>query len=102
MKRSKTIQLTIVSAVAAGLLSCGERPTRYCVDEDQRVIDENNCVAGHSGGGHFYYGRSGFGSGVRVTGGSTSVPSEGFTTPSGTVRGGFGAAGEAHGVGGGE
>lgn len=93
LKRSKTIQLGLVCTVAAGLLACDDRPTRYCVDGNDQVQDELNCAPGHAG--HWYYGHGGYTTGARVSGGSTTVPSEGFSTPSGTVRGGIGEAGEA-------
>jgi hypothetical protein len=106
MKRSRVVQLTLVSSMAAMLIACRERPTRYCVDEGQAVVDENNCIAGN-GGYHYYYG-GGHGYmpyGTHLSGGSTSAPSGGYTVAAGTVRGGIGASGEAasggHGDGGG-
>jgi len=103
MKRSQAIQLSIVTSVAATLLSCdGTPPTRYCVDQDQRVLDERACQQPTTGGHYWYYGgRTGYvPTGTRITGGSFETPSEGFTTSSGsvvggTVRGGIGASGDA-------
>jgi hypothetical protein len=96
LKRSRVVELTLVSSMAAMLIGCRDRPTQYCVDESQAVVDEKNCVAGN-GGYHYYYG-GGHGFmpyGTRLSGGSTTAPSEGYTTASGTVRGGIGGAGEA-------
>jgi hypothetical protein len=103
MKRSKAIQTSIVASVAATLLSCEGTPppTRYCVDQQQRVLDDRECQQTTSGGHVWYYGRSGYvPTGTRISGGSFQTPSEGFTSNSvsaegGTVRGGIGASGEA-------
>jgi hypothetical protein len=98
LKRPQIIQLTIVTSVAASLLSCsgGNPPTRYCVDQNQTVADERDCENSTPGHHWYYGGPSGYvPSGTRISGGSTEVPSQGFTTPSGTVRGGIGASGEA-------
>jgi hypothetical protein len=109
MKRSRVVQLTLVSSVASMLLGCREKPTRYCVDENQAVADERKCEqSGPSGGAygayHWYYGgaRGQVPEGTRLSGGSTVAPEGGFSEPSG--RGVIGAAGEdaSGGHGGGE
>ena len=109
MKRSRVVQLTLVSSIASMLLSCREKPTRYCVDGNQAVVDERKCEQnGPSGVGytpyHWYYGgaRGRLPIGTRLSGGSTVPPEGGFSEPSG--RGVIGAAGEdaSGGHGGGE
>ena len=98
-KRTKSITLTILAAVAA--TACDEKPAissdediKHCVDQDGVVQDESKCAgvpdthhdhdgsAPHhaGGGGHFWYyggGRS-IAPGGRVTGGSYR-PSPGRT-----------------------
>jgi len=115
MKRSQIVHLTIVTSIAAALTSCREKPTRYCVDADNTVVDERQCEDGRALGVHAPYhwsygGAHGFiPVGTRLRGGSTTEPVEGFSsrTSSGTVRGVIGGAGEAvssggsHGEGGG-
>ena len=104
MKCSRSIQLTIVSSLAAALVGCGERATRYCVDPNQRVVDEKLCDQRPDPSAHYYHWYYGGGRGIvplgtRLIGGSYSRPVGGFVTPaeadSGTTRGVFGRAGEA-------
>jgi hypothetical protein len=96
MRRSQIIQLSIVTSVAASLLSCSDPPTRYCVDQNQKAADERNCQTSSSSYHWYYGGNTGYVSpGTRLSGGSSQAPSEGFTTSEGTVRGGIGASGEA-------
>ena len=110
--------LKITAATSAALLtaSCGggtlmaDQPTRLCVDNAGRRIDDTGCgrTGSGSGGGHAYY----VGRGQRVpemgeaaTGGSTR-PSAGVSYSSvseGSVsRGGFGRSAGFHGGFGGE
>ncbi len=119
MKRSRIVQLTLVSSVASLLLSCRDKPTRYCVDDYQSVVDDMRCQGGNDGHNnhrhyHWHYGGAhGFVPfGTRLSGGSSTPPAGGFSEAShaGTARGGIGGAGEAasgghgggHGGGGGE
>ena len=102
MKRSNTVNLTIVTSIAAALTGCQEKPTRYCVDADTKVVDERQCDKDQrTSGSHyhwFYGGAHGFVPiGTRLRGGSTVEPTEGFSsrTSGGIVRGGIGGAGEA-------
>lgn len=102
MKRSKVIQLSLVSSVAALLTGCGAKPDRYCVDDKQQVIDPKLCDdPNQSRLGHYYHwyygGARGFVPyGTRITGGSFIAPSGGFhASPSATSRGVIGAVGEA-------
>jgi len=100
MKRSSTVGLVLITAATA-MTACKERPTRYCVDQNNQVAEDSHCEdqnGYHSPFYHWYYGgaRGPIRLGTRLTGGSVSVPAEGFESPSqaGTVRGIFGAAGE--------
>lgn len=88
--------------MAALLTGCASKPDRYCVDDNQKVIDPSNCRdPQHSAMGHYYHwyygGARGFVPfGTRLTGGSFNTPSGGFSSSlSETSRGGIGAAGEA-------
>lgn len=120
MKRSRAIKLTLVTSVAALLIECDRRPTRYCVDENQNVADDNNCGgayrvgSSYAGGSfhryHWYYGgaHGAVANGTHLGGGSTVAPRQGFVVPTagavgGSSRGFIGHAGEAasgHGGGG--
>lgn len=99
MKRSSAVPLTLLSSLAALLISCRDKPTRYCVDDDQQVVAESGCYSGH---GHWYY-HAGHGfipRGTRLSGGSFAAPSSGFSTPeAATSRGIFGHAGRSFGSG---
>ena len=112
MKRSCAVQLTLVTSVASLLIQCDRRPTRYCVDENQTVSDDNKCEDNYRTGGayarsfshryHWYYGgaHGAVPTGTHLGGGSTTPPREGFVRPTaGSVsessRGVIGHAGEA-------
>ena len=104
MKRSGAIHLTLVTSMASVLIGCSQRPTRYCVDGNQNVVDEKKCEDGSYAGTSYgryrwYYGgaRGVVSNGTHLSGGSTAEPREGFVTPSGEAseRGVFGRAGEA-------
>lgn len=110
MKRSRTIQLTLVASAAAVLTGCNEQPVRHCVDANNRVVDDRYCggngVAGRPGGFVWYYGgpRGYIPMGSTMSGGSLSP--QAAPSSSGTSRGVVGHAGEAaaggaHGGGGG-
>jgi hypothetical protein len=107
--------------MAAAMTACKEKRTRYCVDDNNAVVNEDWCRDEQRGphyfAHHWYYGgaRGFVAPGTRISGGSTTMPAEGFATPaeSGTSRGVIGRAGEAaaghaggegggHGGGGGE
>ena len=104
MKRSHIVRLTLVSSIAAALTGCREKPTRYCVDAGNTVVDERQCEdKSHAASGHvshhwFYGGARGYVPlGTRLSGGSATEPSGGFSsrTSSATARGVIGGAGEA-------
>src|SRR5262245_19692051 len=112
MRRSKSIEITLLAAVAAAVQSCepGKRTVvRHCVDEQGRVVDDDYCGPGTGAAGaagdasapryHYWYG--GYTPlGSHVSGGSYRPPASGNFSPRATVsRGGFGATGAAHGGG---
>ena len=102
MKQSSAVQLILVTAAAAAMTACKEKSTRYCVDADNRVVEDQQCEDDkrqYNPAHHWYYGGA-HGvvvPGTRLSGGSTAQPAEGFSTPSksGTVRGVIGNAGES-------
>lgn len=91
-RRGKTMELTIVAAVAAVIVTgCGQQ--RQCVDASGRPLPDSACQSSSSGAysyPHYVYRRSGSGysGGGGYSGGYSS-----------TVRGGFGGFG-GHGGGG--
>lgn len=103
MKRSKKVDLTIVTLLAASFsAACSQNPEmKHCVDQNGVVVDDSQC-ANQSGfsSGHFipyrwYYGGTGiFSPGSRISGGSYT-PSTGhvYSSPSTVSRGGFGSVG---------
>ena len=106
-RRSTSITLTLVSSVAAGVLTaCRGETSRHCVDPNDRVVPDSMCSATHTrvvaGGGwypyRYYYGGRGFaGIGSVLRGGSyRGGVSSGAHVGGGTARGGFGAIGGGH------
>jgi len=108
MKRSKKVDLTIVTLLAASFTAaCNDgfdyNNIKHCVDENGVVVPDAQCngVGGGGNGTHvpfrwYYGGGRVFTPGTRVTGGSY-VPSSGHTysTPSTVTRGGFGSTGRS-------
>ena len=101
MKRSNTVQLTLLAAVAAAIAGCGRgQPPRRCVDANDVVVDDRFCRDNQSYGStgyvpyHYYYGgpRGSVAPGTHLTGGSSVAPSG---VSSGTSRGVIGGAGRA-------
>lgn len=107
MKRSRAIQLTLVTSMTSLLVSCDNRPTRYCVDENQNVTDDRNCDNPYYTSTpyhryHWYYGgaHGPLSNGTHLSGGSVYAPREGFVSRSASsgevsARGVIGHAGEA-------
>jgi hypothetical protein len=111
MRRSGKVAAPLLAAVAMSMASgCRKPEMQRCVDENNRVVDDNLCAnlpaangqyqnLNGSGGVpyhpiyHYYYGGwGGYGLGTVVGGGSTT-PAAGrsYATRSGvTTRGGFG------------
>lgn len=102
MKRSKKIDLTILTLLAASFgTACANDPEmKHCVDQNGVVVDESQCAnqaVGHGGAimpFRWYYGGGLFTPGARVSGGSFT-PSAGhvYSAPSTVSRGGFGSIG---------
>lgn len=103
MKRSKSVEIGLIAAIAATLVAGCSRPedyTRRCVDASGRVLPDSSC--GFGGRGHWGY----FGRGSSIVNGigrgfSSSEPSSGrILSSSGSTirsapvsRGGFGSSG---------
>jgi hypothetical protein len=130
MRRSAQVVAPLLAATAIAMMTgCRKPEMQRCVDESNKVVDDNFCAnlpqAGgqqyqNLGGGgfvpyvpmyHYYYGGwGGYALGTLVGGGSTNpiggrsyITSRGVRT--GTVRGGFGrsmSSGGSHGGGAGE
>lgn len=104
MKRSKTVDLTILALLAASFgTACAKDPElKHCVDQNGVVVDDSQCTnqATYGHGGNiipfrWYYGGTGiFSPGSRISGGSFT-PSAGhvYSSPSTVSRGGFGSIG---------
>lgn len=105
MKKSSSVTLTLLAAVAAlATTGCTKKETRNCIDQNNRIIEDRYCeqqpVTGYYGGSYPYYWRYGGSSGGHIGDlvfGGSSTPTPGRTAVSGSVsRGGFGSsAGEA-------
>ncbi|HEU4583003.1 MAG TPA: hypothetical protein VFS67_32310 [Polyangiaceae bacterium] len=96
MRRSGSIQTTLVVALAAALQACNSDATtfRHCVDEDGNVVDDDNCAPGSTRHRYWYGGYTPIGH--HAQGGSYTAP-RGGSAPHATVsRGGFGSTGAAH------
>lgn len=109
MKKSASVKLTLVVAVATFAAACENEDARRCVDKDRQiVVDDKFCQ--QDGGARpswmpvyiWYYGGSGGTTwGGRYAGGSfTPTPHTSYFTPStrpassgsSTIRGGFGSS----------
>lgn len=116
MKRSKSIQLFALSAVAAAtLLGCGNQAhldeQKNCVDEKGVVLPDSQCQPGGVGyhpGAYWYYGGSRFYHPGMVVGGGSRIPVAGKSyfaptsphfnsAPSSVSRGGFGTSAKSGG-----
>jgi hypothetical protein len=105
MKRSKSVELYLMTAISGSLLACSpNQNTQQCVDQNGVVVDQSECDRGSP---HFkpmyrwYYGGGLFNRGTRVSGGGYSPivghdysPGSSFhSSPSVVSRGGFGSTG---------
>ncbi len=103
MKKSSSVTLTLLAAVAAlSTTACSRTEVRDCVDQNRRIVDDRYCeqngstTGGHAGGGFMpyywlYNGSSGGRVGDSVVGGALA-PTPGAKAVSGrsVSRGGFG------------
>lgn len=99
MKRSNAVNLGLVAAFATAFTGCGEEETAYCVDQNDEVVENNQCGDEYSGGdnSHFWvYGAAGVGGakaikkGSKIAGGSRILSTNKSAI---TSRGGFGSSG---------
>jgi hypothetical protein len=91
--RSRTVNLAVVSALAASISGCfhEKKESVYCVDRNQEVVENQRCSTETRAGYYSYwYGPAGatFTRGQRVSGGTTIDASNKSANAS---RGGFGA-----------
>jgi hypothetical protein len=54
MRRSRAVPIATLSAIALAFGACGsdEEETAYCVDEENRVVDNSECDERYHGGTH--------------------------------------------------
>lgn len=104
MKRSKAVNLAIVPLLAAAFSACGnsqEEEVAYCVDKDDKVVENRYCDENNGGGGlggfFFFYGAGGFGRGDRVPAGGERINAADRAAVA--ARGGFGSSASPSGVG---
>jgi hypothetical protein len=99
MRRSRYVAAPILASAAMAMLSGCKPEMQRCVDENNHVVDANECRTQTTvvPGGHFYhwyYGGGGsYAVGSVATGGSYA-PESGvsYSTTTGTARGGFGSS----------
>jgi hypothetical protein len=99
MKRSKAVNLAVVPLLAAAFTGCGteqKAETAYCVDKNDKIIENRNCD-GNDNSHFWYYGAGGLGRGARVPAGGERINSSDFVAVA--QRGGFGATAGDTGVG---
>ena len=94
MHRSRTVNLAVVSALAASISGCfhEKKESVYCVDRNQEVVENRHCTEESRPGYYSYwYGAAGtaYTRGQRVSGGTTIDASNKSANAS---RGGFGSA----------
>lgn len=98
MRKTTSIHLSFVLAVAGALTACEKTEVRRCVDNQNRVVEDTNC-ANQQAGPTFhpiyfwhYGGVSGPSRGDTVVGGSR-MATPGARAVSPVSRGGFGSIG---------
>lgn len=109
-RRSRDVALVVVPVLAAAFAGCGgNNDSAYCVDKNDRIVENRNCDSHNNGGFFWYYGGGGnrFTPGTRLSGGERVVSTDvaenarrgGFGNGA-TGRSGVGRAVAAHGGGG--
>ena len=98
MKRSKSVKLAVVPMLAAAFLGgCGgEEETAYCVDENDRVVENRHCERGDNSSFFWFFGAPG------LTRGSFAGPGERINSTDKAAlarRGGFGSSARPGGIG---
>ena len=98
MKRSKSVNLVVVPLLAAAFLSgCGgEKETAYCVDQENKVTDNENCDRANNSGFFWFFGAAGLGRGS-IAGAGERINSTDKAALA--RRGGFGSSAKSGGVG---
>jgi hypothetical protein len=98
MKRSKTVNLVVVPLLAAAFVAgCGgEQETAYCVDQNNRVTDNDYCDRGDNSGFFWFFGAPGLGRGSFAGAGDRINSTDRAAL---AKRGGFGSSGRSGGVG---
>jgi hypothetical protein len=98
MKRSKSVKLVVVPLLAASFLAgCGgEKETAYCVDQDNKVTDNEYCDRANNPGYFWFFGAPGLGRGS-IAGAGDRINSTDKAALA--QRGGFGSSAKSGGVG---
>lgn len=98
MKRSKNVNLVVVPLLAAAFLSgCGsENETAYCVDQNNKVTDNEYCDRGNNSGFFWFFGAAGLGRGSFAGSGERINSTDRAAL---ARRGGFGSSARSGGVG---
>jgi hypothetical protein len=90
-RRSRDVALVVVPVLAAAFAGCGgNNDSAYCVDKNDRIVENRSCDSANNGGFFWYYGAGGsrFTPGTRLTGGDRVVSTDIATN---ARRGGFGS-----------
>jgi len=95
------VNLAVVSALAAAFSGCGDKKeTAYCVDRQDRVVENHYCDDEFRPGSYFFYygghASGGFRRGSTVNGGQ---PIDAANKAANAQRGGFGGTAKSGGVG---
>lgn len=101
MHRSRTVNLAVVSALAAAFSGCGDtKGTAYCVNKRSKIVENRYCNDEYRPGTYFYsYGGTANGGYVRgntLNGGDRVDASD---KAENARRGGFGASSKSGGIG---
>jgi hypothetical protein len=99
MKRSRSVKLVVVPLLAAAFLAgCGneEKETAYCVDESNRVTDNEHCDRANNPGFFWFFAGPGLGRGSFAGAGERINSTDKAAL---ARRGGFGASARSGGVG---
>ena len=100
MKRSKSVNLVVVPLLAAAFLAgCGneEKETAYCVDQENKVTDNDNCDRGNNSSFFWFFGAAGLGRGSFAPSGGERINSTDKAALA--KRGGFGSSARSGGIG---
>jgi hypothetical protein len=98
MKRSKSVKLVVVPLLAASFVAgCGgDKETAYCVDQNNKVTDNEYCDRGNNAGYFWFFGGPGLGRGS-IAGAGDRINSTDKAALA--RRGGFGSSARSGGVG---